>query len=145
MKPSCVLQVEDDDNDIYLLQYAFKQAQVPSLLTPVRDGEEAIGYLKGAGEFADRARFPLPCLILLDLKLPGRSGFEVLEWIRHQPDLAELPVIVLTSSGRPEDIHLAYKMGANAYLVKPSGREKLLELVKSLASFWLVHTQLPSS
>jgi len=143
MRASCVLQVEDDDNDIVLLQYAFKQAGAPKPLQPVRDGTEAIEYLAGAGRFADRGQFPLPCLVLLDLKLPGKSGLEVLIWIRQNSQVQELPVMILTSSARPEDIHAAYRAGANAYLEKPSSASELLEMVKALATFWLRHNQLP--
>lgn len=145
MKPRCVLQVEDDENDVFLLEYTFKQAQVPVPLVAVRDGKQAMEYLAGIGEFADRDRFPLPRLVLLDLKLPRKSGLEVLEWMRATPSLRELPVVVLTSSSRPEDIQAAYRFGANAYLVKPPRADQLLELVKGLSEFWLRYNQVPSN
>ena len=143
MNDCCVLQVEDDANDITLLNYAFGKAQVSCTVKAVRDGLQALAYLSSSITSDDQANFPLPRLVLLDLKLPGKSGFEVLEWIRNEPKLCELPVIILSSSARPEDVHTAYRLGANAYLVKPAGADKLVEMVKSLAAFWLVHVHLP--
>ena len=142
--PPCVLQVEDESNDIYLLEYGFRQAQVAATLRAVRDGQEAINYLCGAGRYADRAEFPWPCLILLDLKMPRKTGFEVLAWIREQDPLtSSLPVIICSSSASEADIRTAYKLGANAYVVKPSNADALLEFVKSLSTFWLHYNRLP--
>ena len=92
-----MLLVEDDPNDILLIQRAFAKACLVNPLKVVRDGEEALNYLSGSGEFADRGRYPLPSLILLDLKLPRKSGLEILQWLRQQPALKHIPVIVLTS------------------------------------------------
>lgn len=132
-----VLIVEDDPNDVLLLQRAFSKVSVPHDLRIARDGEEALDYLEGAGPYADRAAHPLPCLVLLDLKLPRRSGLEVLEGIRRTPALSGLPVIILTSSREESDIQRAYERGANSYLVKPVGFEGLLDLVRELAGYWL--------
>jgi len=127
-----VLYAEDEENDVFLMQRAFRKAGVHNLLQTANDGAAAIRYLQGTGEFADRGKFPLPCLVLLDLNLPRRSGLEVLKWIREQPSVASLPVVILTSSSQHRDIASAYELGANAYLVKPPSSEKLLKLVETL-------------
>ena len=127
-----VLYAEDEDNDAYLMQRAFAKAGVSNPLQVVVDGDEAIQYLSGTGEFSDRTRYPLPCLLLLDLNLPRQSGLEVLEWVRSQPSLQSMPVVILTSSSQDRDIGSAYSLGANGYLVKPPSSEKLIELVTGL-------------
>ncbi len=140
----CILQVEDDRNDVFFLEHAFKTAGITHPLRVARDGQEAIDYLSGAGEFSDRVRNPLPCLILLDLKLPRKDGFEVLEWVRQQPNLRQLPVIVLTSSGRASDVDRACHLGANSFLVKPSQLKERVELAKLLKDYWLHYHRMPS-
>jgi CheY-like chemotaxis protein len=109
----------------------------------VRDGDEAIQYLGGRGVFADRSRYPLPSLVLLDLKLPKRSGLEVLEFLRAQPSMKQTPVIVLTSSQESTDIQRAYALGANSYLLKPVGFDGLLEMVKAIGMYWVILNQGP--
>ena len=138
-----MLLVEDDPNDILLIQRAFAKACLVNPLKVVRDGEEALNYLAGSGDFSDRGRFPLPSLILLDLKLPRKSGLEILQWLRQQPALKHIPVIVLTSSKESSDVSRAYDLGANSYLVKPVGFEGLLELVKSIGMYWLILNKTP--
>lgn len=113
-----ILHAEDDENEAYLLAYALRKRPGNYYLQQVPDGELAIEYLTGHGEFADRRQHPLPSALLLDLKMPRRNGFEVLEWVRAQPRLGALPVIVLTSSERPEDRARALKLGATAYVTK---------------------------
>ena len=140
----CILQVEDDRNDIFFLEHAFKAAGITHPLQVARDGQEAIEYLSGTGEFADRARYPLPCLILLDLKLPRKDGFEVLEWMQGEPNLRQLTVIVFTSSARAADVDRAYHLGANSFVVKPSQLEERVELAKLIKSYWLHHHRMPS-
>jgi CheY-like chemotaxis protein len=127
-----VLYAEDEDNDAFLMQRAFAKAQVSNPLQVVNDGAAAIRYLSGTGEFSDRARFPAPCLVLLDLNLPRQSGLEVLQWARTQPSLQGLPIVILTSSNQNRDIGSAYTFGANGYLVKPPSSERLIELVNGL-------------
>lgn len=129
-----ILLVEDDSNDVLLLQRAFRRAGLTHALQVVSDGDQAVAYLGGDGQFADRTKHPLPALILLDLKLPRRSGLEVLEWLRNQPpEIKSLPVIVLTSSRLSEDVDRAYGLGANSYMAKPSGNyDGLAEMVKNL-------------
>ena len=139
---SCViLYVEDEETDVLLLQHVLSRAGITNLLKTVKDGKAAKDYLAGNAPFTDRRLYPLPGLVLLDLNLPYWSGFEVLEWIRHQPPLRRLPVVVFTSSSRPDDIARAYDAGANAYLVKPNPLEDLRAKVLALRDFWLLHNQ----
>ena len=109
-----------------------------------KDGKAAKDYLAGNPPFEDRQLHPLPRLMLLDLNLPYWSGFEVLEWLRQQPQLRRLPVVIFTSSNRPDDIARAYDAGANAYLVKPNALADLSSLVLALRDFWLIHNRLPN-
>ena len=132
-----ILLVEDDPNDVLLIQRASRKARLAYPIQIVEDGEEAVAYLAGRGEYADRERFPLPALVLLDLKLPRKSGHEVLSWLREQPGLKRLPVVVLTSSQEPSDVNRAYDLGANSYLVKPVAFDALLEMVRMVGLYWL--------
>ncbi len=143
MTKPVILIVEDDPNDVLLLQRAFKKANIVVPLQTVGHGDDAVAYLAGDGQYADREQYPAPILVLLDLKLPRRSGLEVLEWIRAQSGLRRLPVVVLTSSKEADDINKAYDLGANSYLVKPVGFDSLLALVKSLQMYWLTLNQQP--
>ena len=138
-----VLLAEDDANDVLLIQRAFQKTNIANPLRVVRDGEEALAYLSGQEPYADRDRHPLPVLLLLDLKLPRKSGFEVLQWLRQQSRLKRLPVVVLTSSNQNPDINKAFDLGANSYLVKPGGLDSLLELVKNLDMYWLILNEKP--
>lgn len=138
-----VLLVEDNPDDVALIQRAFRKANIANPLRIVTDGEQAVAYLAGRGEYADRAQHPLPVLVLLDLKLPKRSGHEVLAWLRSQQGLRRLPVAVLTSSREAADVNRAYDLGANAYLQKPVGFEALHELVRTLNLFWLILNEKP--
>lgn len=133
-----ILLVEDDPNDILLIQRAFAKASLVNPVRVVRDGEEALRYLDGRGLYGDRSRYPLPSLILLDLKLPRKSGIEILEWVRQQSPLRHTPVIVLTSSKEMADINRAYALGANSYLVKPVDFDGLLEMVKAIGMYWMI-------
>jgi CheY-like chemotaxis protein len=142
MSTHCILQVEDSEEDVFFLQFAFKEAGVDALIQVARDGQEAIEYLSGNGPFADRTKFVLPSLVLLDLKLPRKSGWEVLEWMRRQPVLKKMPVIVLSGSAQPVDIDRAYLLGANSYLVK-SSMDELTEMAKALKHYWLQHNHFP--
>jgi CheY-like chemotaxis protein len=144
MYNTCILQVEDEANDVFLLQRAFRQAGIASPVQVASDGQMAIDYLQGLGEFGDRNRHPLPYLILLDLKLPRRSGREVLEWIRSRPGLNRIVVIVFTSEQYVGDIGLAYELGANSFIIKPSDFNQYLEIARLLKGWWLCHNQFPS-
>lgn len=130
-----VLLVEDDDNDIVLIQREMHKAGARVDLHVVRDGEQAIMYLEGVGPFADRSRYPLPELMLLDLKLPRKSGHEVLEWVRTSERLKELPIAVLTSSMEPEGVSKAYDLGARSCLLKPLTDQALTALLRELDMF----------
>lgn len=138
-----VLLVEDSEDDIFFMRLAWEKAGVSNPLQVVQDGQQALDYLAGAGKYADRQQYPLPCLVLLDWKLPYLMGVEVLKWIRQQPALKTLPVLVLTSSVQTTDIDRAYRLGANAYLEKPSDGNKLLDLVKLIKGFWLAAIRFP--
>src|SRR5437588_3667047 len=131
-----ILLVEDDENDVVLIQHAFKKAGLNESLKVVRSGEQAIEYLSGEGIYDDRERFPLPFLLLLDLKMPGTNGFEVLQWVRAEPDLKRLLVVVLTSSELQEDVDRAYELGANSYLVKPVEFNSMVNLIKRFEAYW---------
>ncbi len=138
-----VLQIEDDENDVFFMKHAFRKAGVLNSLLAVGDGQEALDYLAGAGKFANREQFPMPGFVLLDLNLPRKSGLEILRWIREQPAFRTLPVVIFSSSNRDTDIHHAYSAGANAFLVKPPDPDGLLDLVRVIRDFWLRHNQLP--
>ena len=131
-----VLLVEDDPNDILLTRRAFRKAELPEPIAIVEDGEQAVAYLSATGQFADRRAHPLPDLVLLDLKLPRMSGLEVLTWLRKQPKLQRLPVIVLTSSRETADVNRAYELGANSYLLKPVTFDALARIVSDLDRYW---------
>jgi len=138
-----ILQVEDDPNDVFLFQHAMTKAGVTNPVQVATDGQQAIDYLQGAGKFANREKYPFPCLVLLDLKLPYVMGLEVLRWIRQKPGTA-LTVLMLTASGEEADIVTAYRLGANGFLTKPSEASKLHDMVKAIKDFWLTHNTLPS-
>jgi CheY-like chemotaxis protein len=132
-----ILLIEDNSDDIELILYAFRKAEISNPIQTVTDGEQAIAYLKGEPPFADRGKHPIPSLILLDLKLPRRSGFEVLEVAKADPRTKLIPIVVLTSSSQNGDIRKAYELCANSYLVKPVRRDALIEMMCSLDSYWL--------
>src|SRR5215469_13934541 len=139
-----ILLAEDDPNDVLLIQRAFQKAGLHGALRIVRDGEEAIRYLNGAGDYADRERFPLPFLLLLDLKMPGTDGFEVLRWVRAAPELKRLLVVVLTSSNLQTDVDRAYELGANSYLVKPVEFHEMVNLVRRFEAYWSEINRIPT-
>ncbi len=132
-----LLLVEDQSNDVLLIRRALSKAGIANPLQVVSDGDQAVAYLAGEGDYGDRERFPLPGVVLLDLKLPRRSGLEVLAWLRQQPGLKRLPVVVLTSSTENKDINRAYDLGANSYLVKPVDFGPLLDMLKMVGPYWL--------
>ncbi len=130
--------VEDDADQVLFLGRAFAKAapaKTPAL-NVCRDGEEAIAYLSGDAEYADRSTYPIPSLVLLDLKLPRKSGMDVLAWIRRDPRVGSLPVIVFSSSSEPRDLQRAYALGVNSYLVKPLDLDGLVTLARGIVAFW---------
>lgn len=138
-----VLLVEDDDNDVLLIQRAFRKVKLANPMQVVRDGERAIAYLRGDPEFSEHGKAPLPSMILLDLKLPRVSGHEVLGWLRSQEELKRIPVVVLTSSKESADVNRAYDLGANSYLVKPVRFDAPIEMVKYIDMYWFVMNEPP--
>ncbi len=136
-----VLYAEDEENDAYFLERAFKEVGIVHPLRVVSDGQEAIDYCAGRGAYVDRTKHPLPCVALLDLNMPRKSGMQVLQWIRKESSVPTLPVIILTSSLQDFDIDLAYEQGANAYLVKPSQPGELVVMTRSIKDFWLTQNQ----
>ena len=132
-----VLLVEDDLNDIFLVKRAFKMAQVQNPLQVVTDGQEAMSYLRGDGKYADRQTYPLPKLMVMDIKMPRKSGFEVLEWVKGRPGpLRRIPIVIVSSSDYPSDINRAYELGANAYMVKPVDYRAVEHLFHSITQYW---------
>lgn len=138
-----ILLVEDDPNDVLLFRRAFNRAGFANHLVVLNDGEDALKYLKGEGPYTDRTAFPLPILVLLDLSMPRLGGLEVLEWLRMQPDLKHLPVIILTSSTFAPDLAKAYQSGANSFMSKPSDPFEYSASLKQILEFWLTSTRLP--
>jgi len=131
-----ILLVDDSESDLMLMRIAFEKAEFRGPLQEVRNGEAAIAYLNGEGSYSDRKKFPLPIVMLLDLNMPRKNGFEVLSWIQTQPALKRLSIIVLTASVRPEDVERAFDLGAHSFLVKPPSLEKLVALIRCLRD-WL--------
>jgi CheY-like chemotaxis protein len=131
-----ILVVEDTEDDVFFLKRALKSASISNPVQVVEDGQKAIDYLSGNGEYADRAAYPLPFLILLDLKLPYIMGLDVLKWIRGQRHFDQLIVAVLTSSQQDNDLTETTRLGGNFYFVKPPSSQKLSELVQKLSDHW---------
>jgi CheY-like chemotaxis protein len=140
-----ILLVDDREDDVFLIRKAFRTAGLNNPLYTVNDGEQAVAYLMGEGPFSNRAEYPLPDLILLDLKMPRLDGFEVLSWIRNQPGIRALPVIVLTSSEELRDVNRAYELGANSFLVKPLDFENSVSLLSTVQKYWIRFSKLPES
>jgi two-component system response regulator len=134
---------EDREDDIVLIKRAFADANITNPLQVVRDGEEVITYLSGIGRYANRVEYPLPDLLLLDLKMPRVDGFEVLRWVRAQPTLSCLRVIVLTASEDIRDANVAYRLGANSFLVKPLDFQNVIALAKAMHDYWLQASKAP--
>lgn len=128
--------MEDDSDDALLIGRALTLAGVEVPVRVVEDGEEAVQYLQGCPPFEQRAEHPLPGLILLDLNTPRLNGHEFLKWLREQPQLRRIPVVVLTSSSAERDVVSAYEAGANAFLVKPLGHREMTEMLRDMAGFW---------
>jgi CheY-like chemotaxis protein len=140
-----ILLVEDREDDVVLIRRSFYQGGITNPLQVVRNGEEAIAYLAGEGRYCNRTEYPLPGLILLDLKMPRVDGFEVLRWIRRQPGFSSIRVVVLTSSDAIRDVNRAYALGANSFLVKPLEFENVIETAKMLKTYWLRMDKAPEA
>ncbi|HEY3755834.1 MAG TPA: response regulator [Opitutaceae bacterium] len=135
-----ILLVEDSEDDVFFMERALASTAFRGKFSVAKDGQMALDYLEGTGQFADRKAHPIPSLVLLDLKLPHVLGLDVLKWIRLRPELQNLPVIVLTSSGERSDLDRAYRLGANAFMVKPSDADDLLGLAKCVTDFWFKYS-----
>ncbi len=135
-----ILVVEDNDDHVFILRRAFNKARIADQVQVAGTGEDAIAYLGGTGRYSDCHQYPLPSMVLLDLKLPGISGFEVLKWIRQHPGLKLMRVAMLTSSDLPQEIRHAYELGANMFLTKPVDLGKLVEMMKVLHALWVLHS-----
>lgn len=140
-----ILAVEDNDDDQFLLREAWKKAALANPLEIVADGELACDYLSGEGRYADRSRYPFPVMLLLDIKLPGKTGLEVLAWIRGQERFKTLPVIMLTASTWPEEVVEAYRLGANSFVIKPSAAQELTDLLAAVRGYWFRFNEFPRS
>ena len=136
--------MDDDEDDILLTRKAFADSGLANPIFAVRDGEEAVLYLEGFGPFANRAEFPLPQMVLLDLKMPKINGFRVLKWVRAHEHFKTLPIVVFSNSTQERDVTKAYELGANSFLVKPGDIGTLRDMMKSIASFWLHHNHGPA-
>jgi CheY-like chemotaxis protein len=136
-KPAYILLVEDSRMDVELTLDAFREVRLANTIRVAWNGQEALDYMFGRGQYVDRQKFPLPDLVLLDLKLPGINGHEVLGQIKSTPKLKRTPVVILTSSKDEGDRALSYDIGANSYLVKPISFEGFLEVVKEIDNYWL--------
>lgn len=136
-KPVQILLVEDNKMDIALTLDAFRVARLSNNISVCRNGEEAIKYLFGEENYSDRKNFPLPDIILLDLKMPGMDGFQVLKKIKNTDDIKRIPVIILTSSKEEGDLAMSYDLGANSYLVKPVSFEGFLIVVNKITDYWI--------
>ncbi len=132
-----VLLAEDNDSDVVLFKRAWAAAGIHTPVQTVPDGEQAIDYLKGEGKFGDRSRHPLPKLLILDLKMPRKSGFEVMEWVRGQSDFRELRIAVLTTSGDLSDVKKAYQAGASTFLTKSMDPQDFAAQLKGIKNHWL--------
>jgi CheY-like chemotaxis protein len=137
MPPQAILLVEDNDDDVFLMKHALGGAGVTNPVFVVDNGQRAVDYLSGEGEFRDREKYPLPVVVFLDIKLPLMNGHEVLAWIRGQRALESLVVVVLTSSNEPSDVRRSYNLGASSYLVKPLDSRQLVDLARAFNWSWL--------
>jgi CheY-like chemotaxis protein len=144
MNTSTILLAEDEPHAVFFFKHMMEKLGILHPLHVAKDGREALNYLGGMGEFADRKKHPLPGLVILDLKMPRATGFEVLKELRQRPETRTLIVLMLTSSASDEDIAEAYALGANGYLVKPHRLEELEKVVGAIKDFWLTHNHAPS-
>jgi CheY-like chemotaxis protein len=127
-----ILLAEDNPDDAFIFQLMFRRANLPHRLHTVEDGQEAIDWLAGKDKYADREEYPTPDLVLLDLKMPVKNGFEVLEWLQEQEEIQDLPVFILSSSGEKRDLERAYKLGAANYFVKSPDLADVLQSLRSI-------------
>ena len=138
-----ILIAEDDPNDVMLLEMAIRKNGITNPVNVVRDGEEAVEYLEGKGQYGDRHKFPFPNVIITDVKMPRRNGMEVVEWVRHHPKCSIIPIVMLSGSRIENDVVKAYKLGANSYFTKPTTLDELTELIRLAFDYWIRCEQPP--
>lgn len=136
MKSNVLLLAEDLEDDVFLFELALQRKKIGCTVRVASNGRQALDYLSGKGVFADRGAYPLPSLVVMDIKMPEMDGLEALKHIRQDGKLSKLPVVIFTSSKRDEDVELAYELGANAYVVKPSDTNQLAETLETMTKFW---------
>jgi CheY-like chemotaxis protein len=132
-----ILLIEDEATDAILIQRAFEKVGIRNPIAHLANGDAALAYFEGINEYSDRLRFPLPVLVILDLKLPGMGGLQLLKWIRTKRDLRLIPVIVLTGSADSTDVQAAYEAGANSYLLKPADRSEIIRVIEAVEQYWM--------
>jgi len=142
-QPIVILMADDDADDRMLTKDALAESRVLNDLRFVEDGEELLDYLKGRGAYTDRARWPRPGLILLDLNMPKKDGREALKEIKADPDLRRIPIVVMTTSKAEEDIFRSYDLGASSFITKPVTFDRLVELMKTMGQYWVEFVELP--
>jgi CheY-like chemotaxis protein len=135
--PGTILLIEDEATDAAMIRRGFEKVKVINPIFNAKSGDEALAYLSGTGQFQDRIEFPLPVLILLDLKLPGMTGLQILQWRRSQRDIKRIPVVVLTGDEDPSTINAAYDAGANSYLLKPGSPADIARVVDLIQRYWI--------
>jgi DNA-binding response OmpR family regulator len=133
-EPYSILMIEDDLNDVLLMKRAFTANNISNSFVVCRDGEEAVEYLSKASGGAESYQYP--GLIIIDLKMPRKSGLEVLKWLKDHPEFYVVPTIVFTSSSQRMDVKLAYGLGANSYVVKPATFEQLKTTISTIVAYW---------
>lgn len=138
-----ILLVDDNADDRFFVEQAWRKANIKNPLRTLEDGRHALDYLLGVGQYADRAHHPIPALLLLDIKMPGMTGFELLERLRRDERLRTLPVLILTASTAPSDVNEAYRLGANGFFIKPSSAQELVEMMAALKNCWLRFNEFP--
>jgi CheY-like chemotaxis protein len=137
-----ILVVDDSEDDLGLMRAAFKLAKCNHPIQEVRNGEEAIAYLNGEGPYHDRSKYPLPIVMLLDLNMPKKNGYDVLTWVRSQPDFKRLAIFIMTASLLNEDVERAFYFGATSYLAKPSNLETLADMMRCVCD-WIDMNHFP--
>ena len=143
MRPELILIADDSDDDVLFLMRSFQRSGLVNPLFVVNDGTEVKAYLEGEGKFSNRDEYPLPTLLILDLKMPNLDGFETLRWIRQHPQFRAMRVVVLTNSGRLNDINKAYQLGANSFMVKPADKDQFFSISEAIKGYWMWMSEAP--
>ena len=137
INPAPILHVEDNEDDQFFLKRAFTAAAIQNTVHFVNDGQQAIDYLSGQGEYADRQKYATPCVVILDLKMPKVHGLDVLRWIRAHREFKSLVVVILSSSPLRNDVDLAYDIGVNSFIVKPLTADQMTNIARLIKQYWL--------